>query len=489
MAEHQHLGRDLLERLLARTHLCRPSDVADVVADEAARALGASGVVLYRVNREQTALVPLPAVGSPPRGRQLVAGTLAGRAFTSSGILSAPGDTPGRRRVFVPLLDGTDRVGLMELVVTAQNADLPHELQRVLERFAHATAQTLVVKSAYGDDLELAQRSRTMDLGAELVWSVLPPLTFATDNLVITAMLEPAYENGGDAFDYAVNADVTHLAVFDGLGHGLPAAHLSTFAIGAYRHSRRSGLGLVDTYRALDHAITEQFANEPFVRLLPEEGKNVNAVGQDVLEALRGYDERAELRRTEVVGAQVGKELAEQGALAALFAFLLILIYVGFRFQWMLGVGSIMAALHDPIIILGIFSATQWTFDLPTLASVLAVVGYSLNDTVVVFDRIRENLRRYKRADFKTIINMSVNQTLSRTVMTSGTTALAILPLLIYGGSVLENFTVGMLFGILIGTFSSVYVAASLLLYMRPLSPAASGDGETEVKGAKSPVA
>ena len=259
------MGSDLLERLLARTHLCRTSDVPDVVASEAASALGASDVVIYWVNREQTALVPLRAEAAPQRAHQLVEGSMAGRAFTSSKVLSAPADVPGRRRVFLPLLDGTDRIGALELEIAVQSADLPEDLQRALERLAHFTAQTLVVKSAYGDDLELAPRSRALDLGAELVWSVLPPLTFATDHLVITAILEPAYENGGDAYDYAVNADVTHLAVFDGLGHGLPAAHLSTIAVGAYRHSRRTGLGLVDTYHALDDAIAAQFANEPFV--------------------------------------------------------------------------------------------------------------------------------------------------------------------------------------------------------------------------------
>ena len=131
----------------------------------------------------------------------------------------------------------------------------------------------------------------------------------------------------------------------------------------------------------------------------------------------------------------------------------------------------------------------QLDFNLTAIACLLTLAGYSINDTVVVFDRIRENLRRYKRADFKTIINMSVNQTLSRTVMTSATTALAILPLLLYGGSVLQNFTVGMLFGIVIGTFSSIYVAAALLLYMRPLAPSAAPTDEPEVKAAKSSAA
>jgi preprotein translocase SecF subunit len=139
-------------------------------------------------------------------------------------------------------------------------------------------------------------------------------------------------------------------------------------------------------------AVVQSFgtSRDVLVRVMPEEGMDVNAVSAKVLTALQTYEPASELRRTEVVGAQVGKELAEKGALAALFAFLLIMAYVALRFQWKLAVGSIVAALHDPIIILGIFSATQMTFDLPALAAVLAVVGYSLNDTVVVFDRIRE---------------------------------------------------------------------------------------------------
>ena len=168
-----------------------------------------------------------------------------------------------------------------------------------------------------------------------------------------------------------------------------------------------------------------------------------------------------------MVGAQVGKELAEQGALAALFAFLLILIYVGFRFQWKLGVGSIVAALHDPIIILGIFSATQWTFDLPTLASVLAVVGYSLNDSVVVFDRIRERFVLMRKGSPAEIIDLAINETLSRTLMTSVTTLIAVLSLLLIAGDVLKGFSIALAVGVLVGTYSSIYIASSIALDLK----------------------
>jgi preprotein translocase subunit SecF len=208
-------------------------------------------------------------------------------------------------------------------------------------------------------------------------------------------------------------------------------------------------------------------SRDVLIRLLPEEGKNVNAVGQDVLAAVKSYDGAAELRRTEVVGAQVGAELAEQGALAALFAFLMIMIYVALRFQWKLGVGSIVAALHDPIIILGIFAATQLTFDLPALAAVLAVVGYSLNDTVVVFDRIRERFILTRKGTPEEIVNLAINETLSRTLMTSVTTMIAVLALLFIAGDMLRAFSIALTIGIIVGTYSSIYIASAIALDLK----------------------
>jgi preprotein translocase subunit SecF len=221
--------------------------------------------------------------------------------------------------------------------------------------------------------------------------------------------------------------------------------------------------------RGYDEAVVQSFgtSRDVLVRLLPEAGKNINAVGQEVLEALKSYDAQADLRRTEVVGAQVGQELAEQGALAALFAFLLILIYVAFRFQWKLAVGSIVAALHDPIIILGIFAATQWTFDLPSLASILAVVGYSLNDTVVVFDRIRERFVLTRKGSPEEIVDLAINETLSRTLMTSVTTLIAVLALLLIAGDVLKGFSLALAIGVLVGTYSSIYIASSIALDLK----------------------
>ncbi len=216
-------------------------------------------------------------------------------------------------------------------------------------------------------------------------------------------------------------------------------------------------------------AVVQSFgtAHDVLVRLLPEEGKDVNAVSRDVLAALQSYEPAAQLRRTEVVGAQVGKELAEQGALAALFAFLLILAYVAVRFQWKLGVGSIVAALHDPILVLGIFAATQMTFDLPALAAILAVVGYSLNDTVVVFDRIRERFVMTRKGSPAEIVDLAINETLSRTLMTSVTTLIAVLSLLLLAGDVLKAFSAALGIGVLVGTYSSIFVASSVALDLK----------------------
>jgi preprotein translocase subunit SecF len=220
------------------------------------------------------------------------------------------------------------------------------------------------------------------------------------------------------------------------------------------------------------------------VRLLPEKGKDVNIVGHEVLVALQTYESEAKLRRTEVVGAQVGQELAEQGALAGLFAFLLILAYVAMRFQWKLGVGSIVAGLHDPILVLGFFAATQMTFDLPSLAAILAVVGYSLNDTVVVFDRIRERFVMTRKGTPAEIIDLAINDTLSRTLMTSVTTLIAVFSLLFIAGDVLHGFSVALAIGVFVGTYSSIFVASSIALDLklsaRDLMPVQRERGEVD---------
>jgi preprotein translocase subunit SecF len=208
-------------------------------------------------------------------------------------------------------------------------------------------------------------------------------------------------------------------------------------------------------------------SRDVLVRLLPEGKQDVTALGQSVLAAIKAGDPGVELRRTEVVGPQVGQELAEKGAMAVLFTFLLILAYVAFRFQWKLGVGAIVAALHDPIVILGFFSISGMTFDLPALAAILAVIGYSLNDTVVVFDRLRERFISVRKGTPEQIIDIAVNETLSRTIMTSLTTMLTVLALLFFGGEILRGFSTALTIGIVVGTYSSIYIASAAALDLK----------------------
>ncbi len=176
-----------------------------------------------------------------------------------------------------------------------------------------------------------------------------------------------------------------------------------------------------------------------------------------------------EYRRVEVVGPTVGAELLRAGILATVFAILAIALYVGLRFEWQFGLAALIATLHDVFVTVGLYAVLQLDFNLTAIAALLTLAGYSINDTVVVFDRIRETLRRQKATDLRVIINDAVNQTLSRTMMTASTTLLALLPLVFLGGQTLINFSLALTWGILVGTYSSIYVAAALLIYMPPL--------------------
>jgi preprotein translocase subunit SecF len=189
-------------------------------------------------------------------------------------------------------------------------------------------------------------------------------------------------------------------------------------------------------------------------------------VADQVMLALRAKNAGVELRRTEFVGPQVGAELAENGFLALLYTFGGILIYVGLRFEWRLAVGSVLALFHDPILIVGIFSLTHLEFDLTVLAAVLAVIGYSINDTVVIFDRIRENFRKMRKETPEQVINAAINQTLSRTLMTSVTTMIVLVVLMFLGGDMLGRFALAIMLGIVVGTYSSIYIASSLALVL-----------------------
>jgi preprotein translocase subunit SecF len=201
--------------------------------------------------------------------------------------------------------------------------------------------------------------------------------------------------------------------------------------------------------------------------LLRDAGKSADtaAIGDQVLRALRtGKGPAPELRRVEFVGPQVGGELVVAGTLAVLIALAGIMVYIWFRFEHRLAIGAVAATIHDPFAIAGFFSLTGMEFDLTVLAGILAVIGYSVNDTIVVFDRIRENFRRMRKAAPAVIINASINQTLSRTIMTSGTTLLVVIALLLLGGPLLRGFSTALLLGVVIGTYSSIYVASAAAL-------------------------
>jgi len=203
------------------------------------------------------------------------------------------------------------------------------------------------------------------------------------------------------------------------------------------------------------------------VRLAPRKDVNSADMTTNVMSLLQSAsDQNVSMRRVEFVGPQVGEELREQGGMAMLIALFGILVYVGFRFQLKSSVGAILALIHDVIITVGVFSVTQVPFDLTVLAAILAVIGYSLNDTVVVLDRIRETFRTKRKGSAVSILNESINRTLSRTLMTSFTTILVLLALFFIGGEVIHGFAFALLIGVFVGTYSSIYVASSTLVLM-----------------------
>ncbi len=215
------------------------------------------------------------------------------------------------------------------------------------------------------------------------------------------------------------------------------------------------------------------------IRVQPREvaGVDQNDADQAVVNEIKAKLGTAyQYRRTEVVGPKVSGELLNKGILATILAVVMISVYVAFRFEWQYGIGALIATGHDVFVTAGFFSVTHLDFNINTVAALLLLAGYSINDTVVVFDRLRENRRKYKRMSLVDMINLSTNQIATRTTLVSAATALSVIPLL-FGGPVLHNFSVAILFGILVGTFSSTYVAAMLLLYM----PAVGG-GSTDTK-------
>jgi preprotein translocase subunit SecF len=208
-------------------------------------------------------------------------------------------------------------------------------------------------------------------------------------------------------------------------------------------------------------------SRDVLIRMHIEENQSSSDLSQKVMAVLNESGAKAELRRVEFVGPQVGSELAEYGALALLVTAFGIVIYLALRFEWKFGLAAIIANLHDVVIILGFFAFFQWEFSLPVLAAVLAILGYSVNESVVVFDRVRENFRKLRRADTVEVINASITGIISRTIITHGSTQIMATTMLIFGGPALHYFALALTIGILFGIYSSVFVAAALLMWMK----------------------
>jgi preprotein translocase subunit SecF len=202
------------------------------------------------------------------------------------------------------------------------------------------------------------------------------------------------------------------------------------------------------------------------IRLPAQKGVSSAQQSNQVMMALKERDASATMRRTEFVGPQVGDELAADGLKALAFVVIGIMIYLAVRFEWKFAVAAIIANMHDVIIILGFFAYFQWEFSLPVLAAVLAVLGYSVNESVVIFDRIRENFRRYRKMSTVEIINNAITSTISRTIITHGSTQMMVLSMLLFGGATLHYFALALTIGILFGIYSSVFVAAAVAMWL-----------------------
>ncbi len=224
--------------------------------------------------------------------------------------------------------------------------------------------------------------------------------------------------------------------------------------------SLRSGLGQLN----LGDVNIQEFGTKTdiLIRVQRQEGDEKAQIAA-ISAITQSLGSNYEVRRTEFVGPTVGAELAEKGMLAIGCALLAIMLYIWFRFEWQFSIAAIIALSHDVISTIGLFSLTSFEFNLATVAAILTIAGYSINDTVVVFDRVRENLRRYKSFEQRAILNKSLNETLSRTVMTSVTTLLALTAIVVFGGAVLRDFALAMMWGVIIGTYSSVFVAVGML--------------------------
>jgi serine phosphatase RsbU (regulator of sigma subunit) len=255
---------EAVRRLLDLRHRGRPEDLPAVLS-EAAPFLDAAEIVVLLIDYGQLNLYPLRGTGGPP---VRVAGTVAGRAYVSGGATRAQAADDGSSLwLWLPLLHGAERLGVLQIrTKTEPDQQLGEDLQTI----AALVAELIASRRFYGDAVEYTRRRLPMQLAAEIIWNQLPPLTFAVDGTVVTAVLEPCYDVGGDAFDYAANGDVLHIALFDTVGHGIGASALTTLTLNTYRNARRSGLSLADTYRSIDKWIRAQFPGSFVTAILAE---------------------------------------------------------------------------------------------------------------------------------------------------------------------------------------------------------------------------
>jgi preprotein translocase subunit SecF len=252
---------------------------------------------------------------------------------------------------------------------------------------------------------------------------------------------------------------------FQGLNFGLDFTGGTVIEVGYKQPVQLSEVRSALAKAGYSEATVQHFGSsrDVLIRLAPKnQSESTAAVSDRVFRALSAEAKgQVDLRRAEFVGPEVGSELAESGGLAVLYSLIGILIYVWLRFEWRFSVGAIIATIHDTIVTVAVFSLFRIEFDLTVLAAVLAVIGYSLNDTVVIFDRIRENFRKIRKGTVLDVVNLSINETMSRTIITSGTTLVVVLALFFFGGQVIHGFALAMLVGVAVGTYSSIYVASS----------------------------
>ena len=257
--------------------------------------------------------------------------------------------------------------------------------------------------------------------------------------------------------------------VLRGLNFGIDFTGGTLIELGYPDTAKLSSIREALETNGFDRATVQHFGTslDVLIRLAPTEGEDKAELSNRVVETLQAQaGGQLDVRRVEFVGPQVGEELREDGGLAMIYALIGILIYVALRFEYRFSFGSVIALVHDVLITMGFFSITQIEFDLSVLAAILAVIGYSLNDTIVVYDRVRENFRKLRKATTIEVINRSINDTLSRTVMTSITTLMVLLALFFLGGEVIHGFAVALIVGVIVGTYSSIYVASTSVLML-----------------------